>query len=426
MTIMPSLRLASPPHSASVAFDNSIAVPATPSKRGSSPSRSATNSPLRSQRIGLLIDSLIGGGAERVVLNLAQAFERLGHEVHIILLRNDVHHSLPAGIKLHSVSETGQLSACKPLNKLLLAWRLNQLVRTVESDGRRFDFFISNAEDSDRVSRIAGLERVYIRYRNSMVEYLYNKIGNKTGLKRVIRSLRWHRRFRSIYSKRPIITVSKALQQEIVEAMGVRPTSITTIYNPFDFSSIRAQGEAFVPHVDGPYIVCAAKLERRKRQDVLLRAFAQSAARHTHKLVLLGGTYTESDRAWHQELLQLIDELGLTQQVLLPGFQQNPFPWVRHADLFVLASDSEGLPTVVIESLILGTPVVSTDCPTGPREILTGDLAEFLCPRNDPVAMQMRIDRALVCYPRISEAHLTRFSADYSARQYLRHCAASA
>lgn len=375
------------------------------------------------KRIGLLIDSLIGGGAERVVLNLAQAFTQLGHEVHIILLRREVHHALPADIHLHALSEDGRLSRWRPLNKWLLALRLKHTVARIERDGQSFSFFISNAEDSDRISRLAELPRVYIRYRNSMVEYLNSKIGNKTGLKRLIRQFRWLHRFRQEYSRRPIITVSHALQREIVEEVGVLPASITTIYNPFDFNRLRTQAEAYRPPITDPYIVCVAKLEMRKRQDVLLRAFAASQARHTHKLVLLGAAYTDSDRRWQAQILQLIAELNLTEQVVMPGFQQNPYPWVAQADLLVLASDSEGLPTVVIESLILGTPVVSTDCPTGPREILTGDLARFLCPRNDHETMCDRIEQALQHYPEITEHHLRRFSADYAARQYLRYCA---
>jgi glycosyltransferase involved in cell wall biosynthesis len=108
----------------------------------------------------------------------------------------------------------------------------------------------------------------------------------------------------------------------------------------------------------------------------------------------------------------------------MPGFQSNPYPWMRNADLFAMSSDSEGLPTVLIESLILGTPVVSTDCPTGPSEILTGALARFLCPRDNASALAHLIDQALGQYPDISDAALGRFSADHSARQYLTYCGA--
>lgn len=376
------------------------------------------------RRIGLLIDSLIGGGAERVVLNLAEGFRKHGHEVHLILVAHQIQHVLPAGLQVHALSEQGHLVRHGLLNRLLLAWRLRRTVARIEADGRAFDFFISNAEDSDRLSRLAALPRVYIRYRNSMAEYLRSKLGNKTGLKRMFRQLKWRLRFQLTYSGRDIITVSDAMQHDIVDQVGVHPHSIRTIYNPFDFAAIRAQAAAFVPPVEGPYIVYAARFSRRKRQDLLLRAFRDSHARHTHKLVLIGDAYTESEKAWQQEMLQLVEALGLGGRVLLPGFQPNPYPWIRHAALFAMSSDSEGLPTVLIESLILGTPVVSTDCPTGPSEILTGRLAPFLCERDDYLALAVRIDEALAHYPAVGDQELARFSVDYSVRQYLAHCGA--
>src|SRR3954469_6958889 len=98
-------------------------------------------------RIGLLIDSLIGGGAERVVLNLATQFQARGHDVHIFLVRNEIEFDLkrnPAVV--HSLSESGRLSALRPLNKWRLANRLKAKVREIEDHGGAFAFFLSNAE----------------------------------------------------------------------------------------------------------------------------------------------------------------------------------------------------------------------------------------------------------------------------------------
>lgn len=374
-------------------------------------------------KIGLLIDSMIGGGAERVVLNLAEGFRRKGHEPHLILVRNEIQHQLPRWLPVHALSRDDEHSTGHVFHKLLLAWRLHSLVKHLETDGKRFAFFISNAEDADRLSLFAGLEHVYVRYRNSMVEYFQSKIGHKTGIKRLFQSLKWRIRFRLEYSGRHLVTVSEALQNELTHDMGILPASMLTIYNPFDFERIRRLGKALPGPLDAPYIVYAAKFERRKRQDVLLEAFARSQARESHKLVLIGDTYTDSDRSWFEQMQALIASLGLQSKVLLPGFQQNPYPWIRHADLFAMSSDSEGLPTVLIESLILGTPVVSTDCPTGPSEILTGKLASFLCPRNRPDMLADRIDAALTSYPEISPAILQRFNADYAIDRYLQHCA---
>lgn len=373
-------------------------------------------------KIGLLIDSLIGGGAERVSLNLAAGFRQQGHEPHLILVRAEIQHTLPADLPVHTLSADGRPCANRLLNKLLLAWRLRRLVQRLEADGERFAFFISSAEEMDHLSALAGLHDVYLRYRNSMVEFYRGKLRNRHGLKRLFRQLKWRLILRLFYGGRRLITVAGALQDEIVSTMGLHPESITTIYNPFDFAAIRAQGNAYTVPLAEPYIVYAARFTPRKRQDLLLRAFAASAARHTHRLVLLGDAYNASEEAWTQQIGNLIAELGLQDRVLLPGFQANPYPWIKHAALFAMSSDSEGLPTVLIEALILGTPVVSTDCPTGPREILTGELARFLCPRDQPRDLAARIDSALTSYPAITETLLRRFHASYAIARYLRHC----
>src|ERR1700712_5749663 len=83
---------------------------------------------VNAKRIGLLIDSLIGGGAERVVLNLASAFRQLGHEVHVIVVRNEIQHVLPDDISIHVLSEPDEHSGSKFVDKLILAWRMRQLV----------------------------------------------------------------------------------------------------------------------------------------------------------------------------------------------------------------------------------------------------------------------------------------------------------
>ncbi|MEC5385248.1 glycosyltransferase [Uliginosibacterium sp. H3] len=376
------------------------------------------------RRIGLLIDSLIGGGAERVVLNLAAAFHQLGHQVHVIVVRNEIQHTLPAGIPVHVLQQSAHSSGSKFIDKLVLAWRMRALVASLEKDGKPFDFFVSSAEDSDRLSAMAGLTNVYIRYRNSMVEYLHHKIGHKTGLKRLWREFKWRAHFQSVYGGRDIITVSDAMHDDIINGAGVQPRSLRTIYNPFDFDAIRREADAYTPDMAEPYVVYVARFNSRKRQDLLLDAYARSAARTTHKLVLIGDAYTASERDWLDKMKLRIAKLGLEHRVVLPGFQTNPYPWIRNAALFAMSSDSEGLPTVLIESLILGTPVVSTDCPTGPSEILTGPLARFLCPRDNAEALTSLIDQALLHYPAISEAQLSRFSARHSAQQYLAWCVA--
>lgn len=376
----------------------------------------ATNS----RRIGLLVDSLIGGGAERIALNFARGLQKMGHEAHIIMLRNEIEHDA-SGVNVHALTDSGSLVSFRPLNKLLLAWRLRSLTQRIESDGKRFDFFISNAEDMDRISRLAKIGLVFIRYRNAMLPVIRSKIGATTGIKRKIRTFRWFRKFRRIYSGQNIVAVSQALEHELVNQIGIKPASITTIYNPFDFDRIRDLSEQSAPIPAGPYIVYAARISGRKAQHVLLQAYAQLDI--PQKLVLLGGTTSDVEREYKDYLLQEIERLGISERVIMPGFHQNPYPWIKHADLFAMSSRGEGLPLVLVESLILGTPVVSTNCPTGPDEVLLGELSQFLSPVDDVNALAHNIKKALASYPELNDAQLDRFRDEYAINRYLEHSA---
>lgn len=369
------------------------------------------------RRVGLFVDSLMGGGAERVALNFAAKFIEMGHDAHVFVLHPPIEHRV-GSVPIHLVSEQERLAGWRPLNKWCYARRIRALIRDIEADGKQFDFFISNAEDSDRLTRMADLKPVFIRYRNSLVHFLKGKVGNARGFKRFIRKRRWLSKFRRIYSGH-LVTVSKALEDELVNAVGLRPASITTIYNPFNFEQLRQLADEPAALPTQPYIIYAARLTPRKRQDLLLRAYALADVKLP--LVLLGGVSGPDGLAYESEIRKLAAELGIADRVIFEGFHQNPYPWIQNASLFAMASDSEGLPTVLIESLILRTPVVSTDCPTGPGEILTGELARFLSPVDDAAALAANVRAALESYPPIADEHIERFRSEAVILAYLSH-----
>jgi len=114
----------------------------------------------------------------------------------------------------------------------------------------------------------------------------------------------------------------------------------------------------------------------------------------------------------------MIKQRDLEDRVEILGFQQNPYKYIKNAKLLVLSSDREGLPTVVIESLILGTPVVSTDCPTGPGEILTGDLAKWLVPVRDSDTLAKKINQALDSNIIIDKSHIEKFNLTNIQKEY--------
>ena len=115
----------------------------------------------------------------------------------------------------------------------------------------------------------------------------------------------------------------------------------------------------------------------------------------------------------------LVDELNISDKVIFAGFHKNPYPWIKNADLFVMSSDSEGLPTVLIESLIIGTKVVSTNCPTGPSEILTGKLSKYLSPTGDHIALAKNMVSALSEYPELTNKLIEQYNSEMVAKKYI-------
>jgi len=349
---------------------------------------------MRKRRIGLLIDTLIGGGAERIVLNFAETFSKFGHEVHIILIKNLIEHDVNRDLyTIHSLSETGKLSKNKFINKNKLSKLLREKVNEIESDGKKFDMFISNAEDMDLLAKKVKLKNYFIRYRNSMYVYYKSKLGTTKGFKRFRRKLKFKNQFKNRYNNQKIITVSKALIEEITVKMGIKPKLIKNIYNPFDFDTIRTKANDTNEKIPNKkYIIYVAKFENRKNQKLLIKAYKK--ANIDIPLVLMGNVHTDSDKNYYAELQELIKELDIEDKVIFPGFQKNPYPWIN-------------------------TKIVSTDCPTGPSEVLVDELSEFLSPINDIERLSQNIKKALNSYPNIDDKYIEKFKAEYSIFQYL-------
>jgi glycosyltransferase involved in cell wall biosynthesis len=153
-------------------------------------------------------------------------------------------------------------------------------------------------------------------------------------------------------------------------------------------------------------------MNQQKRHDRLLEAF--SLSHFAGKLVLLGQGSDEAQR----ELAAQAKQWGIAERVMFVGFCANPYAYMRAAKALVLSSDYEGFGNVLVEALICGTPVVSTDCPYGPDEIMVGDLARGLCALT-PAALAEAITQTLAHPPHIDENNLQRFSLDNAVDRYL-------
>ncbi len=215
------------------------------------------------------------------------------------------------------------------------------------------------------------------------------------------------------------VGVSSGVVSDIAALSGLSRAAFDVIYNPVpprsEPSSLTMRNaEALWSCVKGARIVTVGTMKPMKNHPLLMRAFAR-LDRPDARLMFVG------DGAARDALVSLARELGVADRVILAGFHPDPTPFYKTADLFVLSSDYEGFGNVIVEALICGTPVVSTDCPSGPREILEGGRYGQLVPVNDAASMALAISDALIAPA--NRDSLIRRAADFTpaiaAQRYL-------
>lgn len=169
-----------------------------------------------------------------------------------------------------------------------------------------------------------------------------------------------------------VIGVSQGVADSIVEELALSPADVSVLHNPVDSEAIYREGDDPVDQLwldddEHPVMLSVGRLEPQKDHETWLRGFARVHETRPETRAIIAGKGSEQER-----IRALAEELGLSEVVSLPGYVDNQYAFMRRADVFALSSRYEGLPTVLIEALACGCPVVSTDCPSGPDEILDG------------------------------------------------------
>ncbi|MFL0801933.1 MAG: glycosyltransferase [Agarilytica sp.] len=332
---------------------------------------------METKKIAVIIDTLNGGGAEKICLTLTKAFNDNGIESHLIVLKRKCSYTLSDQNHIHFIYNNPKIKLHKKSVQLDAAKKLNSLANKLGG----FDAYFSNLDNCHPIVDKACLPNCLYVIHNSIEHIL--KASKQLGPLKYRRKLN---AFKSLNNKN-IITVSNGIRKEIDTLNHVNAKSITTIYNPIDIDDIREKSILSRDDIpSSPYIIYAGRIATQKRLDVLIKAF--QLLQTEVDLVILSNN--------PRKLTSIIKRYNSKDKnIIVRNFRQNPYPWIKNAKTLVLSSDFEGLGMVLIEALAVGTPTVSTDCPHGPNEIMTGELAKYLAPPGDYKTLAKKIDDAI-------------------------------
>jgi glycosyltransferase involved in cell wall biosynthesis len=316
-------------------------------------------------KIGILTLSLKRGGAERVA-SLVGTFLSRRHEVYTILFDTTGQADYPAGGSLVSLN-LPEPAGRKPLPRLFNTFRAIPRLRRLKRE-LKLDVVLSFLEPANIpnvLSKIDGCKTVLAVTEDKSYTHINDLQRRLTDFL-----------IRRLYPKADrIFSASKGAGRTLSEKFHVPPEKIRTIYNPVDLAAVSElagrdctlceKNETCKKIFDGPVVLSAGRLTLPKGHWHLIRAFHEVRKTLPNaKLVILG------DGELKEVLVSLVSALGLSDVVFFPGYQVNPFCYMKRASVFVLSSLWEGFGNVILESLAVGLPVISTDIRSGPREIL--------------------------------------------------------
>jgi glycosyltransferase involved in cell wall biosynthesis len=404
-------------------------------------------SSLQYRHLAFVLDHLGAGGVQKAALSLGRELLVRGHRVDLVVCqaRGPLLASLPSGIRLFELERRNPLTA-----------RLVALLADPGGLGTMLRPVLLSPRVPDLLRYAAGLAG-YLRQQKPEALVAANRLVNVMavwaarlagGSTRVLvtehnppsfdlgGSRRWRRRClpplmaRTYQRADAIVAVSRGVAADLAKLTGLPAELISTIYNPVVSEDIALRARMPLSHPwfapgEPPVILGAGRLVDQKDFPTLIRAFARVRQQRPARLVILGaGKDDGTTKATRAALFQLAVAHGVDDDIALPGLVSNPLAFMARAAAFVLSSRYEGLPTVLIEALACGCPVVSTDCPGGAREVLEDGRFGELVPVGEDAALAEAILRTLD-RPRDPERLIARgqvFSIAPATDAYLTLC----
>lgn len=347
----------------------------------------------------LFLPDLDGGGAQRTLVNLANSLPRDRVSPTLVAGRADgaAREWLAPDTPLMDLEAGRLLQALRPLRRLLRHRRPSVLLSTI-ADANALAWMASLGLGTKRIFRETNSHR---------------SRDDLSAFRRLLISI-------SYRQADAVVALSEGVGRELIQDYRLDSGRTHTIHNPVDISLFNSSDAAAneIPVDKGSRLILGiGRLTRQKNFELLLRAFAKLSDRGS-RLVLLG------DGPDRTKLENLAQELKIQDRVAMPGFTDDTRPWLARADLFVLSSLWEGFGHVLVEAMAAGTPVLSTDCPHGPRDIIEDQVSGRLIANNSVQDMWQGMEQLLgdpVTLQRLGAAGKTaakRFAAEKIAGDY--------
>ncbi len=318
--------------------------------------------------VAIFIYSLSNGGAERVVSYLLPYLQKKGHKVHLILMSTTISYEIPEEITVHYIgkAKANESGFYKFIKLPFLAYKYGKLIK-------RLDITHSFSLLS-RPNYINLLSRVFLNHKAKVIisernypslQYGYDDLQSKINNFLV----------RKLYPKADlVIGNSEANVADLVNNYGIKEAITGVIQNPIDLDNIeqkKALDNFF--EVDNMNLITVGRLEPQKNYDLLIDTMARVS---DVKLFILGRGALEND------IKRKVSQKNLEDRVTFLGYDSNPYKYLKKADLFIFGSNHEGFPNVLLEAMCCGLPILTTNCKSGPDEIM-----ELKQPKTDEMML---------------------------------------
>lgn len=357
------------------------------------------------EKIIFYLNSLSGGGAERTVVNIINNLNHKKYEVVLVLgtnKNNDYIHLISKNIKVKIINSSGILNNLLKLRKCIIEEKPDLLFSTLNPNNlvllvakmltfRKIPTIIREANNRTASG--------YVSTRNKLMTYfLYNYFAKK------------------------IVALSKGVKVDLVENFKIRKDKIEVIYNPVEVEKIKKLSLEKVDDLtiskDEKVIIAVGRLVEQKDFITLIRSMPLVLEKTKAKLIILGKGPLEF------KLKKLSEDLEISDNIEFLGFRNNPYKYMFNADLFVLTSKWEGFGHVIVEAMATGTPVIATDCDSGPVEIIKSNKYGVLVPVGNQKKLSKKIiellkdEKKLKVYKKYGYLRAKDFDASNIVLQY--------